>query len=131
MLERDYIMRLIREFTEALELLLKKDIRKQKTEIQKMYDQYVGPYSFYNTAAIEDVMESMEQFHPDERIHRMEMLAELYYAEAGMQSSPIRNMLLEKAYALFDFIDNHDKTYNINRLAKIAEIKKILWNSSK
>ena len=43
MLERDYIMRLLREFAEALELLLKKDVRKQREEIQKMYDQYVGP----------------------------------------------------------------------------------------
>lgn len=126
MLERDYIMRLIREFSEALELLLKKDIRKQKTEIQKMYDQYVGPYSFYHTAAIEDIMESMEQFNPDERLHRMEMLAELYYAESGMLSSPIRSMVLEKAFALFDFIDRHDNTYNMDRLAKIAEIKRQL-----
>ena len=45
MLERDYIMRLIREFAEALELFLKKDVRKRKDAIQAMYGQYVGPYA--------------------------------------------------------------------------------------
>lgn len=126
MLERDYIMRLIREFAEALELMLKKDIRKRQDEIIKMYDQYVGPYAFYHTAAIEDVMQSFEQFKSGERLHRMEMLAELYYAEADTQLGPTRDMLLQKALTLFYFIDRHDKTYSFDRLAKISHIKETI-----
>lgn len=129
MLEKDYIMRLIREFAEALELMLKKDIRKQSEEITKMYEQYVGPYAFYNTAAIEDVMESFEQFPKAERLQRMEMLAELYYAEAGMKTGPTKTMLLDKALAIFSFIDRHDTTYNITRIAKISSLKQRLQQS--
>lgn len=123
MLEKDYIMRLVREFGEALELLLRKDVRKQSEEIRKMYDQYVGPYAFYHTAAIEDVMESFEQFPEGERLHRMEMLAELYYAEAGMKTGPVKTMLLDKALALFSFVDSHDGTYDMTRIAKIGDLK--------
>ena len=123
MIKKDYIMRLIREFAEALELMMKKDIRKQETEIQKMYDQYVGPYAFYHTAAIEDVMDSFGQFPAEERLQRMEMLAELYYTESGMKLGPVRDMLLRKALAMFEFIDRHDRTYSIDRVAKISDIK--------
>ncbi len=126
MLERDYIMRLIREFSEALQLALGKDVRKQSEEIRGMYDQYVGPYAFYHTAAIEDVMESFEQFPESERLHRMEMLAELYYAEAGLKPLPVRTMLLDKALALFSFVDSHDGTYDMTRMAKISDLKQRL-----
>lgn len=127
MLERDYIMRLVREFAEALELLLgKKDIDVQREEMRRMYGRYVGPYEFYHTAAIEDVMESFGQFPEGERLSRMEMLAELYYAETGMVSGPARDMLLNKALAMFSFIDSHDRTYSISRISKMADIRRRL-----
>lgn len=124
MLQRDYLMRLIREFAEALELLLnKKDRDRQREEMRTMYDRYVGPYEFYHTGAIEDVMQSFEQFPEEERLDRMEMLAELYYAEADMQTGPMREMLLDKALTMFSFIDSHSRTYSIERRAKIGDIK--------
>ena len=127
MLERDYLMRLVREFAEALELLLnKKDRDVQREEMRSMYGQYVGPYEFYHTAAIEDVMQSFEQFPEEERLSRMEMLAELYYAETSLVSGPVREMLLEKALALFDFVDSHDRTYSLTRMAKMGEIRRRL-----
>lgn len=119
-------MRLIREFAEALELVLKKDVRKRRDEIQRMYDQYVGSYSFYHTATIDDVMKSIEGFPKNERLHRMEMLAELYYAEADLVVGPTRTMLLDKALSLFEFITRHDRTYDMMRLKKIEDIKKRL-----
>lgn len=126
MLEKDYIMRLVREFAEALELMLRKDVRKQRDEIERMYDQYVGPYAFYHTATIDDVMKSIGGFPEGERLHRMEMLAELYYAEANLVVGPTRSMLLEKALALFAFIDSHCRTYDMSRLRKMGDIRKRL-----
>lgn len=124
MLERDYIMRLIREFAEALELFLGKDITKRRDEIERMYNTYIGPYSFYHVADIADVMDSFERFPENERLKRMEMLAQLYYVEADLVVGPTRNALLEKALTLFTFIDRHDRTYDFVRLSRIAEIKR-------
>lgn len=86
MLEKDYIMRLVREFGEAVALLLNKSVKKQQEEIQHMYNGYVYSYEFYHTAALEDVMDSFGQFPEDERLPRMEMLARLYYVEADLKT---------------------------------------------
>lgn len=126
MLKRDYLLRLIREFAEALELLLKKDASRQREEISRMYDQYVGPAAFYRTAPVGEVMESFARFAPEERAQRMEMLAELYYTESGLTPGPTGWELLSRSLALFDFIDRHDRTFNIERKAKIADIKQRL-----
>lgn len=130
MLKRDYILRLIREFAEALELVMKKDVSKQRDEIRLMYDQYVGPYSLYHICTMDEVMDSFERFPPEERAERMEMLAELYYAEAGLMAGIGGDELLQRAFALFDFIDRHDKTFSIARRTKMADIQRRLEQSA-
>lgn len=121
-------MRLIREFYEALELLLNKDLHKRQEEIKKMYDQYVGPYAFYHTATVDEVMESIEHFDEKERLPRMAMLAELYYADSTFYTGPLKHMLLQKALVLFDFIDRHERTFDMQRLGKMNDIRKQLDN---
>ena len=123
MIQQDYIMRLIREFFKALERLLgRKDPVYQQEAIKEMYPQYVGDYTFYQTASLEEIMKAMEQYPEEQRIHRLEMLAELYYVESGLKSLPISNMLLEKALAIFKFIDGQSRTYSFDRLQKIDDI---------
>ena len=56
----------------------------------------------------------------------MEMLAELYYAEAGLMAGIGGDGLLQRAFALFDFIDRHDKTFSIARRTKMADIQRRL-----
>ena len=127
MLERDYIMRLIREFMAALQRFIEKpEADRSLDEIKDLYRQYIGDYTFYHTASIDEVMESMEQYRAAERLPRLEMLSELYYQEAYLQSAPFRDMLLEKAFHLFSFISEHDKTYSFDRIAKMDRIRKEL-----
>ena len=60
MLQRDYILRLIREFMSALERMLeKKEVTTRREKIKELYDQYVGPYAFYSIATIDNVMKAM------------------------------------------------------------------------
>lgn len=125
MLQQDYFMRLLREFAEALQLLLnKKDHDRQMEEIQAMYNRYIGNSSeFFHTASIDEVMTSFDRFHEDERISRMEMLADLYYAEAGLTTTPSRAILLERALTLYVYVDANSRTYSIGRLEKISRIR--------
>jgi hypothetical protein len=130
MLERDYIMRLIQEFMAALERMLeKKEVTDRREEIRTLYDKYVGPYALYYNATIDEVMQAIQSYDVGQRIQRLEMLAELYYVEADMVSKPDRDFLLEKAFALFDFIDRNGKTYSFDRLQKMDDIRKKLTNS--
>ena len=127
MLERDYIMRLIQEFMAALARVLeKKEVTTRREEIRKLYDKYVGPYTLYYNASVDEVMQAIQSYGVEQRIQRLEMLAELYYTEADMVSKPDRDFLLEKAYALFDFIDHNGKTYSFDRLMKMDKIRKEL-----
>ena len=129
MLERDYIMRLIREFMAALlRMLEKKEIKDRREELQRMYEQYLGEYTLYHTTTMDEVIESFDRFAESERIHRMEMLAELYYAEADMTTEPQRSEMLRRSLLLFDFIDRKGKTFSFDRLHKMEGIRERLGN---
>lgn len=129
MLERDYIMRLIREFMAALERMLeKKEVTTRREELKKLYEQYIGPYAFYFTASIDKVIESLSQESEERRFYKLEMLAELYNAEADMVSKPEADILLRKAFALYDYQENHSKTYSLDRIRKMNDIEKKLQN---
>ena len=87
MLQRDYIKRLIREFAEALRRMLdQKEVVKRREAIRLLYEQYLGPYILYHFATIDELMSAIQSFPEDERMERLAMLAELYYAEADYRS---------------------------------------------
>ena len=126
MLQQDYFLRIIEEFAKALSLFKqsKKDLKQKHDEILKLYDTYVGDNVFYHIASMDDIMDSFTRFPEDERLERMEMLAELYYAESDLKSGPSRDMLLENARKLFIFIDHHSRTLSLQRQQRIIQIEK-------
>ena len=123
MLQRDYIQRLIREFMAALQRLIeKKEVDQRQEEVRRLFTQYMGDYAFFHIGSIDDVMQWFERYHEEERLDRMSMLAELYYAEADTMSEPVRTEVLDRAFMLFDFVDRHSRTYSPERLKKMNEI---------
>lgn len=127
MLQRDYISRLIREFMAALQRYLEKDeISERRRATAELYRQYFGDYTFYHTSTLDEIMKSFEKYPAEERAGRIEMLAELYYAEADMLSEPVRSQQLELAYSLFEFIDRNGRTFSFDRLDKMKRIQKEL-----
>lgn len=123
MLQRDYIQRLIREFMAALQRLIEKNEAGERLEeARRLFTQYVGDYTFYHTATLEDVMQSFGKYPEEERLERINMLAELYYAEADSLSEPARTAVLDRAFMLFEFIDRHSRTYSPDRLKKMNDI---------
>ena len=81
---------------------------------------------FYHTATMDDVMDSFTRWPVEERLYRMEMLAELYYAETAVKTGPMRQLLLERAMQMFVFIDRNSRTYSFDRQAKISRIQALL-----
>ena len=125
MLQRDYIQRLIREFMAALQRLLeKKEVGERQEEVRRLFTQYMGDYAFFHTASLDDIMRWFEKYNEEERLDRIGMLAELYYAEADTMSEPVRTGILERAFMLFDFIDRHGRTFSLDRMEKMEAIKK-------
>ena len=128
MLQRDYIKRLIREFAEALRRMLdQKEVTKRRQSIRQLYEQYLGPYNLYHFATIDELMLAIQSYPEDERLERLAMLAELYYAEADTEASaPDREVLLQKAFNLFEYLEKESGVYSIERRGKMAELMKQL-----
>ena len=128
MLQRDYIKRLIREFAEALRRMLdQKEVVKRREAIRLLYEQYLGPYSLYHFATIDELMSAIQSFPEDERLERLAMLAELYYAEADTEASVHdREVLLQKAFNLFEYLERESGVYSMERRGKMAELMKQL-----
>ena len=128
MLQRDYIKRLIREFAEALRRMLdQKEVVKRREAIRLLYEQYLGPYILYHFATIDELMSAIQSFPEDERMERLAMLAELYYAEADTEASMHdREVLLQKAFNLFEYLERESGVYSMERRGKMAELMKQL-----
>ncbi len=128
MLQRDYIKRLIREFAEALRRMLdQKEVTKRRQSIRQLYEQYLGPYNLYHFATIDELMLAIQSYPEDERLERLAMLAELYYAEADTEASAHdRETLLQKAFNLFEYLEKESGVYSIERRGKMAELMKQL-----
>ncbi len=125
MLQTDYFLRIIQEFMQALQLFISK--RKHGDAFQKgldeLYRTYLGPSDFYHISSMDEIMKDFERFPENERIDRIEMLARLYYVEAGEKIGPFRHLLFERSLLLFNFVDAHSTSYSIERKMRISEIK--------
>ena len=129
MLQRDYFIRLIEEFNAAVSrfLVKKEDDLKRDKELKDLYRQYVGEYDDLRNLSVGDLLKyAGEQWKEDERTDRIGMLAELLYAEASCKGQPLRQMLQEKAYCLFDYVEAHGSTFSIERRQKMDAMRREL-----
>ena len=127
MIHQDYFIRVIRAFFEALARAMNiKDEKDRSNAIHELYEQYLGEYEFFQNANVEDALVRLSRFPEEQRIDRTEMLAELYYVESDVRAYPINETLLERALALFEYVDQQGKTYSIERLKKMEDIHRRL-----
>lgn len=129
MIKQDYIIRLIREFFAALARAVEKpEIEDRTKAIHELYLQYLGDYEFYQNATVEDAIEAISKFPEEQRLYRIEMLAELYYAESSVRAMPIGETLLQRALPLFEYVDQHSKLYSFDRQRKMEEISRRIYS---
>ena len=127
MIRQDYFIRLLKEFAAALQrAMAEKQYEKRREAIKDLYTQFVGDYQFYHTATIDEVMKEAESFPENERLLKLEMLAELYFAEADYLSNPFKEVILNKAYSLYLFVDKYSNDYSIDRKHKLDTLKALL-----
>ncbi|PTL33877.1 hypothetical protein C7120_04620 [Prevotella sp. oral taxon 376] len=133
MLQRDYFIRIIEEFMAALQRFLEKDIDQRTDEdFRELYRQYVGDYSLLRNCSMEEAVDyARQQWEEDRRIQKLEMLAELWYAEGTCKMKPLRDLFLDKAFRLYDYIDAHSKEFSLSRKQKIRDIKSMLRQDGK
>lgn len=128
MLQRDYFIRIIEEFMAAVSRFLEKDEGKRTDEeLRDLYRQYVGDYGVLRNLTVEEAIGyAQEQWMEERRMARLEMLAELWYAEGSVKQQPLRNLLLDKAFRLYDYVDGHSPDFSLVRKQKMAMIQSLM-----
>lgn len=123
MIQQDYFLRIIEEFMAALSQFLEKKEDERDGAMKDLYRQYVGDYELLRNMSIDELLVySHEQWKPDERVRRLEMLSELLYTEAGYKVNPLRSMLMDKALLLYKYVDVNSDTYSVDRKRKISNL---------
>ena len=131
MLQRDYFIRLIEEFNAAISRFLTKkdDELKRDKDLKDLYRQYVGEYDDLRNLSVDELLTyAKEQWKEEERIDKINMVAELLYAEGSYKGQPLRQMLMEKSYRLFDYVEANGSTFSISRRQKMEAMRQELDN---
>ena len=93
MIQQDYFLRLVEEFATALAVMMKKKEDKRDDILKDMYRQYIGDYTLLRNMSVEELIcYANNEWDDKERIDRLEMLAELLYAEGSYKTNPLRSM---------------------------------------
>ena len=131
MLQRDYFIRLIEEFNAAISRFLTKkdDELKRDKDLKDLYRQYVGEYDDLRNLSVDELLTyAKEQWNEEERIDKINMVAELLYAEGSYKGQPLRQILMEKSYRLFDYVEANGSTFSIDRRQKMEAMRQELGN---
>ena len=131
MLQRDYFIRLIEEFNAAISRFLTKkdDDLKRDKDLKDLYRQYVGEYDDLRNLSVDELLTyAKDQWDEEERIDKINMVAELLYAEGSYKGQPLRQMLMEKSYRLFDYVEANGSTFSIDRRQKMEAMRQELGN---
>lgn len=129
MLQRDYILRLARQFVEALEKLVEERKKKDDTELQlqfqSIYRTYFNhPHTFYYDQDAEYILNDLGQnYEGEELLVRIDMLSELLYQDALLKVPAEQHFLLKKSLFLLKYMDEHSDTFSLERRRKISEIE--------
>ena len=126
MLQRDYIMRLIQLFFEALAKFLRNKEYKApellRPELDEIYKTFLKfPRDHFKTMTIEEITNS---FDNEEKLYKVEIIAELFYQDALLEEPD--EQLLRKSLALFQYVDLNSDMFSIDRQRKVGEIESIL-----
>lgn len=128
MFEKDYILRLLSQFFDDLNLFInKKTMVNRQKEMISLYNTFVGDYTFYHIAATDAILKSFDELNPNEKICKMQMLAELYFQEALIELMAVEKLsLCRKSLEIWEYIDINSDTYSMDRKQKIEFIKSML-----
>ena len=134
MLQRDYIMRILQQFYDALHKLVN-NIEAEKIEDVQL--QFNGMYldylkkdsSFFYENDISTILQFLGDGNDKESLVKISILAELLYNDALLnQKSEMKQKLLSKTLELLLLIKSRDKTFSEERDSRIEQIKELLSN---
>ena len=131
MLKEDYLMRLFQLFTECLAKWLSKRKDDDFELIVSFNNEVVEPYlgkdiEFFETKELDELLDYFQETYPNEqeRLSRLEILAEVLYQSIQLENDPARRKnLSDKALEVLRHIDKTDKTFSLVRRDRMEELR--------
>lgn len=138
MVERDFLMRILQEFFEAIAKVMHRETPGQEPDFSEMQERFREIYKqffkkpaeyFYETEKemILDDLKMIERSEED-TFARAQMLSELLYQDGRIKRDiSERCMLLEKALYLLEYLNLNSRTFSWDRGQKMEDIRKTLF----
>lgn len=132
MIERDYIMRILKQFFDMLQKLINNiDTSKEETlelELNGLCLKFLGnSIEFYSDIEDHNIIDSLGQGSPSEVQARATMLSELlYHRVIGLDDELERTRLAKNVLTLLNYIDEHSNTYSFERFSRISQMETML-----
>lgn len=130
MYKRDYILKMVQQIYSAIARLLNDDDRgltERQKDVEAMYSMFGGDADYFRSADVEEILRDLTKFE-DDYAERVEMLAEVMYADARLfiGNYEIRRDIIAKSLALYNYADEHFGEYSIERIGRMAELQEML-----
>jgi hypothetical protein len=131
MYQKDYILRMVEmlgEFIAAILSLIKKGNFKQAAQMLNHVYYYMlrKDASFFQNIPIDELTGTLIKEHNYTNGH-LEILAELFYAEAELQYAQGKHdgslIYYMKSLKIFEFIEKEYKSFSVDRQTKMAYVK--------
>ncbi len=131
MYQKDYILRMIEMLGELIRailgLIVKGNFQQAEEKLNEAYLTFLRKdASFFHLIPVEKLTSTLLTEHNYTNGH-LEILAELFYAEARLQDARGNHseslVMYEKSLALFSFADENIRTYSEDRIEKIEKVR--------
>ena len=128
--ERDYLMRLITVFMNALSRIINcidlNDIENAKTQINKAYAFLDADSNYFQDSDLETIILFFKNKEGD-YFKRVQMLSQLLYYDSLVQSSGIKKQQkLKKAIALLEYQNIYSEEYSLEINNQLSQMKNTL-----
>lgn len=129
--QKDYVLRMIEMMGDLIAALLGKikkgDFKQAEEQLTQIYTEFLRKdAAFFRTLPIEEMTSKLIEEH-NYTHHHLQIVAELFYAEAELQlaqnNTTEGKKYYQKSLKLLEFIDTHLKTYDEKRLNKLKRIR--------
>ena len=128
--ERDYLMRLITVFMNALKRILNcidvDDTKNAKIQINEAYALLDADSNYFKDSGLETIITFFKDKEGD-HFKRVEMLSQLMYYDSLVQKSDFtKQQKLKKAIALLEYKNLYSEEYSLEQNKQLSQMKNML-----
>lgn len=131
MLQRDYIQRMIEQISKIMALLMGLDVPEERIKIiNEAYEEWLKTNpDFLRTLSPDNIVEVLVRgkgYNAEQIEFLAELMAEEGKAELDRGNITAGQDLLRKTLVLFDYVNDEQQLFSIERMQKIGEVEALL-----